>query len=195
MSNVISSICFALSVNLFFRKSFLLRHHGSFFLLLLSFASINKFFDFVAILQVTGFQTFHGLSYSLAEWDSQDILNVVCTCGWYYYYQTMPKFHWYWCSIPFFSLFQLILNPAILRDLLRPIRVGFGPPSILNASLIGWLEIWHQPTIFSIQTLLSVCCLLTAFKGSIVREYGYGGREGGGGVICSIQQRGRRRVI
>lgn len=166
-----SSIYFALSVNLFFRKSFVFRLHGSFLLVLLALASCTGYCEKIAVLQSIRSQTFHGLLKSLGEWDVQDILNVFCTCGLVLYYhhdQTMTLFRWYWCSIPLLSLFQLIRNPAILREFLRPIRVGLGPPSIINASWICWLEIWYQPTVFNIKTLLSVCCLLTTLSAGIV---------------------------
>ncbi len=46
-----------------------------------------------------------------------------------------------WAYVPCMSVLQLARNPRELKEILRRLRVAFGPASILAAVCLGWLQV------------------------------------------------------
>ena len=145
----------ALAINIFFRRSFDSRRDLPQILVLLA-SSLSDF----SIGFVSGFAVLHKilnldqkLSFGISKADRQDLINGIVTFGFVVCQDRVLRhlaqnpedvqqlLMTAWAAVPVLSILQFARNPESLKNLLRPIRVAFGPTSILTSIGIGILQV------------------------------------------------------
>ena len=168
VTDVGSKIVLAIAINIFFRKSFSFDYIGP-ILFLVALATCTANYAEKASL------TWGYVHYVIAkgqtmflDWEIQDVVNLIFTFGFLYYRQNLSDAERRrWISIVLLAFVQIARNPSTLKNILRPLRVGLGPTSILNASSIGWVGAWDEPSL-SLKTLLCVGCFIASASSVIL---------------------------
>jgi hypothetical protein len=167
----------ALLINVFFRRSFTFSDNYLQFILLVPLAlallpleSWQLLFSLLLIPVL--FHVMHTIlrapssHLGIHKYDLQDMYNFVCTLTYLSFSKPLLDHH-AWVSVPLLSLFQLVRSPSAVGEALRPIRVGLGPASSLNAFLLGLYEL-QNPSSMHVVRLIAIVCALSSFAAVVL---------------------------
>jgi hypothetical protein len=180
---------------IFFRKSFRLRSNWTPLVLLLGiyafYHSIMVGAWLIAFAGIGAFSNAQGVCQLQrcdaggdSQYDFQDLVNFCLSMACFVLcYESAAKFNIVlteedalaasshllrtWRAIPTLAFFQVTRNPVSLRNILRPIRVGLGPSTLISTLTAGYLQL-QSPWSTGGERFLAVLSMLSSFAACVI---------------------------
>jgi hypothetical protein len=114
----------------------------------------------------------------IRHWDKQDGLNLLVMLAFVSYVhrqfvmddgERVQMLENHWGYIPYISMLQILRNPTQLRSWLRPLRVAFGPTSILAVVVLAAETVRVAETPATAKATAAVAGLCSLMAGFVLR--------------------------